>query len=162
MPLPLSTTTLPLTLTHQNTHTHTSKFYKELASYIGGRKFLRKVSTFNNVARLVDMLGIKASELKTMSLTDVDMGEQRLKHMQEALSKQTTLLEEVAGGDSSRQEVLIENVRNYFATSTNSDAVETLSELYPFTMTALSSARMYFASHCATEREVKNLQLKLK
>ena len=161
MPLPLSTTTLPLTLTHQNTHTHTSKFYKELASYIGGRKFLRKVSTFNNVARLVDMLGIKASELKTMSLTDVDMGEQRLKHMQEALSKQTTLLEEVAGGDSSRQEVLIENVRNYFATSTNSDAVETLSELYPFTMTALSSARMYFASHCATEREVKNLQLKL-
>ena len=56
------------------------------------------------------MLGIKASDLKTMSLTDVDMGEQRLKHMQEALSKQTTLLEEVAGGDSSRQEVLIENV----------------------------------------------------
>ena len=134
---------------------------KDLAQYVGGRKFLRRVSTLQNVARLVDMLGVKLADLRGDSLMFLQNGATRLKHMQEALIKQSTVLETVAGSASSRQEKLIENVRNYFTTSTNSDAVEALAELYPITMTSLSDARMLFAKHCKTEREVKNLQVRL-
>jgi hypothetical protein len=38
---------------------------------------------------------------------------------------------------------------------------EALSELYPFTMTAMSDARMLFAKHCSIERDVKLMQMRL-
>ena len=133
---------------------------KELSKYVGGRKLLRRVSTLQNVGRLVDMLGVKLADLRGDSLMYLQNGETRLKHMQEALKKQTKLLEQVVGS-SSRQESIIENVRNYFSTSTATNAVEALAELYPITMTALSDARLLFAQHCKTEREVKDLQVRL-
>ena len=109
---------------------------KELATYTGGRKFLRRVSkswyiyikyswyyfqeeiwqfltlnfywqtfpffknslgTLNNVGRLVDMLSVTLADLKSDSMMSSELGEMRLKHMQEALSKQSKLLEEITG-----------------------------------------------------------------
>ena len=107
------------------------------------------------------MLGVKLADLRGDSLMLKTNGHMRLKHMQEALQKQTKMLEIVAGSSSSSQEKMIENVRNYFTTSTNSDAVEALANLYPITMTAVADARMSFSQHCAMEKEVKSMQVKM-
>lgn len=51
----------------------------------------------NNVGRLVDMLSVTLADLKSDSMMSSELGEMRLKHMQEALSKQSKLLEEITG-----------------------------------------------------------------
>mgnify|MGYP000899898298 CR=1 FL=1 len=122
---------------------------------------LRRVTAFRNAGKILDLLSSALSEEKASSLQLEQAGKLHLSHLREALHKQTSTLERIVGSRTAKQSKLIENVRNYFTTSTDRDQVEALAELYPITMTSISLARMKFDSFCAAERRVKEMQLRL-